>query len=162
MVGSRNLGESIEMWTPWISHNLEVLLDSPSFSPVSPPTDLMYLIPPGLPVSDNTSILETQEPTRHDLFVLICKSIIYQLACALCYLHELDPPIAHRDIKPRNVLLEETGCVKLIDFGIAYQSEISANSQNLWPEYSDRMYFDVATGYVLMNSGLLFFSKLRG
>lgn len=42
-----------------------------------------------------------------------------QLCSVLRYLHEQTPPVIYRDLKPQNVLLSESGRVKLIDFGIA-------------------------------------------
>ena len=41
-----------------------------------------------------------------------------QLANALEYLHNQNPPILHRDIKPSNLKLTPTGVVKLVDFGL--------------------------------------------
>jgi serine/threonine protein kinase len=41
-----------------------------------------------------------------------------QLADALSYLHNQNPPILHRDIKPSNLKLTPTGLVKLVDFGL--------------------------------------------
>ena len=48
--------------------------------------------------------------------------IMTQITEGIYYLHHLDPPIAHRDIKPTNVLVKkEQGKLKalLCDFGIA-------------------------------------------
>ena len=42
-----------------------------------------------------------------------------QLCEQLRQLHSQDPPIIHRDIKPRNVVLRPDGTAVLIDFGIA-------------------------------------------
>jgi len=41
-----------------------------------------------------------------------------QLADALNYLHQQDPPIIHRDIKPSNLKLTPSGLLKLVDFGL--------------------------------------------
>ena len=41
-----------------------------------------------------------------------------QLADALTYLHNQEPPILHRDIKPSNLKLTPSGMVKLVDFGL--------------------------------------------
>ncbi len=42
-----------------------------------------------------------------------------QLCDGLEYLHSRTPPILHRDLKPGNILLDDLGRVRLIDFGIA-------------------------------------------
>ena len=44
---------------------------------------------------------------------------INQVCDALEYLHSLQPPIIHRDIKPQNIKVTSTGQVFLVDFGIA-------------------------------------------
>ena len=41
-----------------------------------------------------------------------------QLADALTYLHNQEPPILHRDIKPSNLKFTPSGLVKLVDFGL--------------------------------------------
>ena len=44
-------------------------------------------------------------------------AIVPQICDALQYAH--DEGIVHRDIKPENILLDETGRVKIADFGLA-------------------------------------------
>jgi serine/threonine protein kinase len=56
---------------------------------------------------------------------------INQLLEALEYLHNLMPPILHRDVKPQNLKLNERQKIKLLDFGIARSSDKNSTlSQN--------------------------------
>ncbi|MBX7169579.1 MAG: protein kinase [Pyrinomonadaceae bacterium] len=51
-----------------------------------------------------------------------------QLLDALDYLHNLKPPIIHRDIKPQNLKLNIRRRIKLLDFGIARSSDKSSST----------------------------------
>lgn len=42
-----------------------------------------------------------------------------QLLQALVYLHNQEPPVLHRDIKPQNIKLTASGDIVLLDFGLA-------------------------------------------
>ena len=46
-------------------------------------------------------------------------SIVHDVSLGLCYLHNHDPPIIHRDLSPNNVLLTAHHMAKISDLGVA-------------------------------------------
>ena len=46
-------------------------------------------------------------------------SIVHDVSLGLCYLHNHDPPIVHRDLSPNNVLLTPHHVAKISDLGVA-------------------------------------------
>ena len=52
-----------------------------------------------------------------NLEILHIQTIVYNLLCAIKYLHE--SKVIHRDLKPANVLINEDCSVKLCDYGLA-------------------------------------------
>ena len=59
--------------------------------------------------------------------------IIRKLASALTYLH--NHGVYHRDLKPENVLLDSTGRVHIIDFGIALLEERAVSPGEIFRMY---------------------------
>ncbi len=51
-----------------------------------------------------------------------------QVLDALTYLHEHEPPIVHRDIKPQNLKLTPRGDVVLLDFGLAKGAAVAGTN----------------------------------
>lgn len=49
-----------------------------------------------------------------------------QIADVLAYLHNQNPPIIFRDLKPANVMVKPDNTIRLIDFGIARRFQIGA------------------------------------
>ncbi|KAJ3091783.1 hypothetical protein HK100_007101, partial [Physocladia obscura] len=57
-----------------------------------------------------------------------------QIAGAFVYLHNLEPPVIHADLKPNNILIDYNDRAKLTDFGIARTSNPSINATSV-PEH---------------------------
>jgi hypothetical protein len=59
---------------------------------------------------------------------------------ALVYLHNLSPPVLHRDIKPGNIKITPTGQIYLVDFGLAKivegSQQTTTGARGLTPGYS--------------------------
>ncbi|KAF9521139.1 hypothetical protein BS47DRAFT_14058 [Hydnum rufescens UP504] len=52
--------------------------------------------------------------------------VIHGVASAVSYLHGLDPPVIHGDIRGSNILVDSNGIPKLCDFGLArFRREVS-------------------------------------
>ena len=47
------------------------------------------------------------------------KPIAEQIAAAIDHAHGLIPPVLHRDLKPANIMVDGSGRVKVLDFGVA-------------------------------------------
>ncbi|ETK70934.1 TKL protein kinase [Phytophthora nicotianae CJ01A1] len=66
------------------------------------------------------SLLNQYEEKHHPVgFNRQKVTIAFQVCHALVYLHSLMPPVIHRDLKSRNILLSRSMEAKLTDFGIS-------------------------------------------
>ncbi|ETP17337.1 TKL protein kinase [Phytophthora nicotianae CJ01A1] len=69
---------------------------------------------------DLRTLLESYKRSSHPVGFDCEKTTIALHVChALTYLHSLEPPIIHRDLESRNILLDEMHEAKLTDFGIS-------------------------------------------
>lgn len=71
-----------------------------------------YLV---LPYCKKGSILESKGKfTEEEAWKLIA-----DIADGIAYLHKINPPIIHQDIKPDNILIDDSGKFLLTDFGVS-------------------------------------------
>lgn len=62
--------------------------------------------------------------------------ITHQIALGMNFLHQLDPPLLHLDLKPSNVLLDDSLNAKLTDFGLA---KVARSTSKTASEEGDEM-----------------------
>ncbi|XP_062512524.1 dual specificity protein kinase shkC-like [Corticium candelabrum] len=67
----------------------------------------------------STDVLQRIQFSHHRI------RIAQEIAKGMNYLHSLQPPIIHRDLKTANVLVGSGYCCKIIDFGLARVRDIS-------------------------------------
>ena len=67
--------------------------------------------------------------------------LIRDTASALAYLHAMNPPIIHQDIKPANILIGNDGYYKLSDFGVSIRVRSTLNNK----DHKDDTYISAGT-----------------
>lgn len=66
---------------------------------------------------DLKKFIDEKKTNKEKIDELTIKSILCQILCGIADCHT--KRVLHRDIKPQNILLNETGEVKIADFGLA-------------------------------------------
>ena len=74
-----------------------------------------YFIMEYIPGGNLYTLMSRNKNTGLNIYLVA--NIVRDLASAIYYLHNMNPPIIHRDIKPENILLTNNSKVKLTDFG---------------------------------------------
>src|SRR5690349_12427998 len=83
-------------------------------------SEKQFLVMQYIPGKDLEQLLEERKACDHGAFMPAqVMQWADQLLDALEYLHSMEPPIVHRDIKPQNLKLTPRGEVILLDFGLA-------------------------------------------
>ncbi len=77
-----------------------------------------YLVMDYIPGKDLRALMLEAKQNNQFLNEAEVLAWAYQLADALAYLHRLDPPLVHRDVKPSNLKITPSGLLKLVDFGL--------------------------------------------
>jgi len=77
-----------------------------------------YLVMDYVPGDDLKSLMD--KARRKSEFLPLEDVLVWaaQIADALEYMHNQDPPVIHRDLKPSNLKLTPNGLIKLVDFGL--------------------------------------------
>ena len=100
------------------------------------PSQGQYMVMDYIDGEDLRQRLERKGAIENEEAIIIALSI----CDALDYLHNLIPPIIHRDIKPGNIKVDEDGNIYLVDFGLAkifQDSELTATgARAMTPGYS--------------------------
>ncbi|KAM0945839.1 putative protein kinase RLK-Pelle-WAK-LRK10L-1 family [Dioscorea sansibarensis] len=111
-------------------------------SPHSRELLLVYELVPNGTVADH---LHGPRAKEGDLSWPVRMSIAVETADALAYLHAVDPPIIHRDVKTTNILLDKGFHVKVGDFGLSRLFPIDASHVSTAPQgtpgYVDPEYY---------------------
>ena len=68
---------------------------------------------------EGNTLTEYVEKGKNSITESWVKEFVLNMCGILHYLHDLTPPIIHRDIKPDNIIISNTGDVYLIDFNIS-------------------------------------------
>lgn len=98
--------------------------------------NLCFLV--GSVAEDNVMVILTEYCENGSLFDLLHKKrqrlnktdlhrLALEIAQGMEYLHKLDPPIIHRDLKSLNILLDTFYHAKIADFGLSKTALIGAN-----------------------------------
>jgi serine/threonine-protein kinase len=99
-------------------------LDHPSLPKVSDfftEDERDYLVMDYVPGDDLKSLMDQARRKSEFLPIQEVLGWALQIADALEYMHNQDPPVIHRDIKPGNLKLTPNGLIKLVDFGLVKQ-----------------------------------------
>jgi serine/threonine protein kinase len=99
-------------------------LDHPNLPKVSDffsDEDADYLVMDYVPGEDLKSLMTQARRKGEFIPLLDILNWTKQILDALEYLHNQDPPVIHRDIKPGNIKLTPSNLVKLVDFGLVKQ-----------------------------------------
>lgn len=79
----------------------------------------VYVVLEYIPGRSLRQIIQEQGPMSEEKVASVAAS----LCDVLEYLHNCTPPIVHRDVTPENILVQEDGTVKLIDFSLAVKQD---------------------------------------
>ncbi|KAK4686306.1 hypothetical protein P7C73_g3819, partial [Tremellales sp. Uapishka_1] len=110
-----------------------IQLENYGFSPSSKEHQLLLPLL-SLPLSDLHAL-----PLDPD----ITRSLSFQLLLALAHLHSLG--IAHRDVNPSNLMIDDAGRLKVVDFGMAWMTSDDTDLGEEWKEGKDDMCCQVGT-----------------
>lgn len=95
--------------------------------------NLLYISMEFFPSRDLKAMIRTEQTFNIDTII----QVMAQVCSGLWSAHRIG--IVHRDIKPQNILINDTGIVKLVDFGIAMVIGLSKDSDSDFvvgtPEY---------------------------
>lgn len=104
--------EEAHLLTALNHHRLPTIIDFVT----DPLSDCDYLV---MDYVDGRHLDQYASDLKQRLTVERLSVIGMQICEGLSYLHGLDPPVIHRDLKPSNLMVDASGDIRFIDFGIS-------------------------------------------
>lgn len=132
MKNARDKNNTVIVQSAIAEANLMKKLDHPSLPrivDILETKDLIYVVMDYVEGESLDKILDEYGAQPQELVIEWAK----QLCDVLDYLHNCNPPIIYRDMKPANVVLHPSGNIRLLDFGIAreYKGQNVADTVSL-------------------------------